>query len=72
MERFKETIIMRKPKPGEDKADFCQVWDEGSDDDQSDVLSRGFPRDPPNQGVCHPIRHVSSSVQNEDLSGLNR
>ena len=68
MEWFKELIIIY-PKPGEQEVYLHQIWDEGTDDDQGDVLLGGFPGDPSDQGMGEPIRHGSSSVQNDRCLG---
>lgn len=56
-------------KPGGQQIDFHQIRDEGTDDDQGDVLFGGFPGDPSNQRVGEPIRHGSASVQNDGCLG---
>jgi len=62
MQRVEELMIIDS-QPGEQEGEFCQIWEECTDDDQGDILFRGSASDPSDEGVGEPVSHVVSSVR---------
>ena len=65
MQRVKELMIIDS-QPGGQEGEFCQIWDERTNDDQGDILFHGFSGDPSDQGVGEPVSHVVSSVRSDE------